>query len=378
MRRPLLLFFLCGIFCFDAQGWGFWAHQRLNRMAVFTLPPEMLGLYKNNLEYLTIHAVDPDKRRYAIDGEAERHFIDIDHYGSLPFANVPRYWKEAVEMYSEDTLRAYGILPYQLPVQIQKLADAFRAKDPVRILKLSADIGHYVGDAHVPLHTTENYNGQFTNQVGIHGFWESRLPELFAEKYDFFVGRAFFIDDIHMEIWNTVLESHTALDSVLSMEQQLNDTFSPDKKYGYESRNRVTVRTYSRPYSEAYHNMLNGQVERRMRASILRIGSFWYTAWKLAGSPDLRGISHTRVSDRPKSYQKKLKLKDREGSGYGFHQPLFRRMRQVDYACCCDPSQGTRTPVIHPPSLYQIGRQVNEETRPPASALTRLRKWLWG
>ena len=50
---------------------------------------------------------------------------------------------------------------------------------------------YYVGDAHVPLHTTENYNGKMTGQKGIHGFWESRLPEINADNYNFFVLKAF-------------------------------------------------------------------------------------------------------------------------------------------------------------------------------------------
>ena len=74
----------------SAKAWGFWAHQRINRMAVFTLPTEMLMFYKKNIEYLTDHAVDPDMRRYAIEGEAARHYIDVDHYGTYPFEMVPR------------------------------------------------------------------------------------------------------------------------------------------------------------------------------------------------------------------------------------------------------------------------------------------------
>ena len=46
----------------ESQSWGFWAHKRINRLAVFTLPPEMIVFYKTHLEYVTEHAVDPDKR----------------------------------------------------------------------------------------------------------------------------------------------------------------------------------------------------------------------------------------------------------------------------------------------------------------------------
>src|SRR3990172_4609601 len=97
-----------------AFAWGFWAHQRINRMAVLTLPPAMMGFYKRNIDYLTGHAIDPDKRRYVVEDEAAKHYIDIDHYGKWPFPEMPRKWDDAVEKYSEDTLRAYGIGPWHI------------------------------------------------------------------------------------------------------------------------------------------------------------------------------------------------------------------------------------------------------------------------
>ncbi|RMG71149.1 MAG: S1/P1 Nuclease, partial [Bacteroidetes bacterium] len=117
------------------HSWGFWAHQRINRLAVFTLPPEMLFFYKHYIEYLTEHAVDPDKRRYAVDGEAARHYLDADHYGELPFPELPRRWDEAVAKYSEDSLMAYGIVPWYLPLGVYKLQKAFEEGDLAAILR---------------------------------------------------------------------------------------------------------------------------------------------------------------------------------------------------------------------------------------------------
>ena len=310
-------------------------------MAVNTLPAELFQFYKSHLDFITEHAVDPDKRRYALDGEDVKHFIDIDHYGVYPFNNVPRYWNEAIKVIDQDTLETYGILPYSLPREMYKLTKAFKEKDLVRILKLSSDIGHYIGDSHVPLHTTENYNGQMTGQKGIHGFWESRLPELFGSDYNFFVGRAYYIDNVEMEIWDAVLESHNALDSVLSFERMLNEQFSPDKKYGYESRNNITVRAYSREYAGEYHDMLNGQVERRMRRSIHRIGAFWYTAWKNAGSPDLSELIGKKVKLRQKvKYKKRLKVINREGNGLSFFRNMRTGQQHLYADCCCKELDG--------------------------------------
>lgn len=44
-----------------AYCWGFWAHQKINYFAVFSLPPEMMVLFKPNITFISEHAVDPDK-----------------------------------------------------------------------------------------------------------------------------------------------------------------------------------------------------------------------------------------------------------------------------------------------------------------------------
>src|SRR5690554_1401291 len=84
--------------------WGFFGHRLINRMAVFTLPPELISVFKGHIEYLSEHSVDPDKRRYANSFEAVRHFIDIDVWGEPPFDNLPREWNEALAKFT--TLQA--------------------------------------------------------------------------------------------------------------------------------------------------------------------------------------------------------------------------------------------------------------------------------
>lgn len=279
--------------------WGFFGHKLINRLAVFTLPESLLLFYKNNIEYITEHAVDPDKRRYTVPEEAVRHFIDLDHYEqTVPVDTMPKYWKDAVSKYTEDTLNAYGIVPWHINTMRYRLTEAFKAKNTEDILKYSAEIGHYIADAHVPLHATENYNGQLTGQNGIHGFWESRLPELFSDDYDFFVGRAYYVEDILGLAWNATSGSFAAKDSVLSFERKLNSSFPADKKYTLEQKGQTQVKIYSKEYAKAYHQMLGNQVERRMRASVLAVGSIWYTCWVDAGQPDLTGIQAKPLNDK--------------------------------------------------------------------------------
>ena len=296
MKKILLLALTCLTLVSFRPFWGFFAHQRINRLAVFTLPPELIGFYKENITYITEAAVNPDRRRYAVEEEAPRHFLDVDHYGDTALATLPRDWKEAVAKFGEDSLQAHGVLPWHIFRMYLQLRDAFMVRDPALILKLSAEIGHYIGDAHVPLHTTENYNGQLTGQEGIHGFWESRLPEVFSSEYDFFVGRAEYIDNPRAAAWEIIAASHALVGRVLEEEKKLADKYG-EKKHSFETRGNATVKVYAIEYSRAYHRMLDGMVEAQMRASIKRTGDFWFTAWVDAGQPDMKALIDHRPSE---------------------------------------------------------------------------------
>jgi hypothetical protein len=298
-----------------AQAWGFYGHRRINRMAVFTLPPAMFGFYKSHLDYLSDHSTDPDSRRYAVAAEAPRHYIDLDHYvkpGEDPFTAMPREWDVAVQKFTEDTLQAYGIVPWYIPVMYGRLVNAFKRGSVDRILYFSAEIGHYIADAHVPLHTTENYNGQFTGQHGIHAFWESRIPELNAESYDHFTGRAHYIASPLDAAWQAVMGSHAALDTVFRMERELQATYPADAKYVLENRGRGSVQAYSREFTLAYEQSMGGMVERRMNAAIITVGSFWYSAWVDAGQPDLDRLDQKEVSDSLKQVLRTEREQEKE------------------------------------------------------------------
>ncbi len=269
--------------------WGFFAHKKINRLAVFTLPPEMIGFYKQNIDYIEEYAVAPDKRRYAVKDEAPRHYIDLDQYGDSATLKLPRNWKDAVNRFGEDSLMEHGIVPWQLIIMYYRLREAFLLYDPEKILRESAELGHYVADSNVPLHTTSNYDGQKTGQVGLHGFWESRLPELFSDQYDFFVGRASYVDNVSGYAWKGVIRANSALDSVLVFEKQLFE-ISGKKKFSFETKGRQTTKVVSYSYAQSYHEMLNGMVERQMKHSIKMVGDLWYTAWVDAGQPDLKKL----------------------------------------------------------------------------------------
>ncbi|MCC6721114.1 MAG: S1/P1 Nuclease [Bacteroidia bacterium] len=284
-----ILFIILILIPSNIFSWGFKAHKDINNAAVFTLPKAMFGFYKKNIDEITERAVNADKRRYAIAEEGCRHYLDADQYEkSLPLDTIPHNWNDAVKKYTKDTLMAYGILPWYLQLFRGKLIKAFEKKDAFQIIKLSADIGHYAADLHVPLHATKNYNGQLTNQIGIHSLFESRMYELFSLDYNLMTGKAKYIDNINETIWERFSQSVAAVDSVFLLEKLASAKFP--NKYVLNSKGTSSEKVYNKEFCKYYNKLLNGMIERRIKSAIDLVGSLWYSCWVDAGQPDLQNL----------------------------------------------------------------------------------------
>jgi hypothetical protein len=307
MKRCLALV-LSGLFVVAlCTSWGFFTHYRINRLAVFTLPKGMEGFYRANISFITEHAVSADKKRYVDSTEAPHHFFDADHYGKHPFRDMPQRWVDAAAKYSSDTLNKYGTVPWAIQSNYYWLVKAFKARDTTAILIASANLAHYISDAHTPLHLTKNYDGQLSNQTGIHSLWESRLPELFSNSYNYYVGKARYVNNTLAEAFKISRNSFKCVDTVLRIERALNRSFPAAQKYATEQRGNRKVKVYSVAYSRAYHKLLRGMVQRQMRASIQSVGSYWFSAWVDAGQPDLDELIKT-----PLTFEQKQRLNKEE------------------------------------------------------------------
>ncbi|MCL6524015.1 MAG: S1/P1 Nuclease [Thermoflavifilum sp.] len=301
---------------FLCLSWGIWGHQHINRAAVFALPDSMRVFFFNHIDYITEEAAVPDLRKYVIGDKAEpdRHYIDLEEFGEHPFDSLPRSWSAAVKKYGERKLHQAGILPWYIEEMEQKLEQAFRKKRTDEILFIAADLGHYIADAHVPLHTTVNHDGQLTGQRGIHAFWESQLPEYFGNTYNFHVAPAHYIPDIQAKIWSTIRHSYQLVDTVLLVEKRLLEHFPKDKLYRTDAQGNILKNTYGQPifseaFAKAYHDALHGMVEDQMRRAIQELADFWYTAWVNAGKPDLTQLDDPALTRaNRKIYEKAYRL----------------------------------------------------------------------
>ena len=139
--------------------------------------------------FISEHAIDPDLWRTAgwVE-EPPQHFLDLDAFGAAPFDALPREKDAAIAKFGKEMVQKNGLLPWRVEEMHGKLVRAFAdvkaerpyAKDNIKFL--SAVLAHYVGDAHVPFHAVVNYDGQLTNQHGLHSRFESQLFERYRSS----------------------------------------------------------------------------------------------------------------------------------------------------------------------------------------------------
>jgi hypothetical protein len=290
---------------FFLLSWGILGHERINKAAVMALPKPLQTFFYNHIDFITQESSIPDLRKSVLQDKAEgpRHYFDMENFGSKD--SFPKTMEAAKLKYDEKFLSKNGILPWYIQDMMVKLTKAFKEKRKSEILFIAADLGHYIGDAHMPLHTSDNHDGQNTNQKGIHSLWESRLPELFAKDYKFNVEGAKYIEDVNQATWDIMSDTHSLVAPLLAADKKLRTTTPENKIYvmdetGNIKKNRYNGVMYSDEYAQQLHTELNGMVEMQMKKAIAVTASFWYTAWVNAGKPDLSGLDATALTKRNK------------------------------------------------------------------------------
>jgi len=292
------------------SSWGMWGHQHINKSAIFALPDELRIFFYNHLDFVVEESNVPDLRKYTLSDKAEnpRHYVDIEDFGTID--SMPPTSKAAYAKYDNKLLQSSGILPWYIQDVMEKLTKSMQGKRKTEALFLAADLGHYLADAHMPLHTSSNHNGQLTNQHGIHAFWEAQLPEMFGKNYNVYTGNAKYIDDVTKETWRIIRHSHELADTLLAKDRELRKTFPAENIFqkgtdGKLVKNKFNQAVYTKEYAELYHKSLNGMIENQLRGAIAATANFWYTAWVNAGKPDLKALDDEGLTKRNRANYKK-------------------------------------------------------------------------
>lgn len=312
-KQIVITFSVIGM-AFIVLSWGVFGHERINNAAVMALPQPLQTFFYNHLDFITQESSVPDLRKYTLRDKAEnpRHYMDMENFGAVE--SIPLPFEEAKKKYDEKFLADNGILPWYIQETMTKLTKAFKDKRKTEILFLAADLAHYIGDAHMPLHTSANHDGQLTNQKGIHSMWESRIPEMFGKNYNFYTGEAKYVDNIEKATWDMLKDSHSQVEPLLSIDRKLRTTFTAENMYekdekGNIAKNKYGDLIYSKEYVTQFHTALNGMVESQMRKAIVATTNFWYTAWVNSGKPNLDGLDSKELTNRNKKNLKNdLKL----------------------------------------------------------------------
>ncbi len=292
-----------------SYAWGVWGHSKINRGAILALPKEMGMFFYNHADYITEEAVAPDIRKYTMGDKSEfpRHYIDLEDYRYTSPAGMPRTIDAAKAKFGKDSVDKYGTLPWTIQEVTAKLTVAMREKNKAEILFLAANLAHYIGDAHMPLHTSTNHDGQLTGQRGIHALWESQLPEQFGKNYSLYVRNVRYLPDVEKATWDIIDSSHKLVSVLLYNDWKLRDGKPIEMLYkiaptGQPEENKYGQKTHAYEYAHVYHELLAGMVENQMRAAIAATANYWYTAWVNAGKPDLSDLDPKYITDRNKKF----------------------------------------------------------------------------
>src|SRR5690606_9151133 len=204
---------------------------------IYELPKPMQAFFFTHKDSLVYGAPRPDVRRTKDDSEGSKHYMDMEYFGDSAFSVIPRQFEDAVAKYTLDTLNKYGTPPFVVVDYLDRLTNAFRSKHADSIVFYAADLSHYIADAHVPLHTSLNYDGQLTGQHGIHDLWETTVPEVEILNYQLNSRhKARYIQSPAEEIWKIIEHTFSLLPGMMEKEKEVAKDFTDATKYRWEVR----------------------------------------------------------------------------------------------------------------------------------------------
>lgn len=254
------------------RAWGENAERLIAGKAIETLPPDIRGFFEANRDFLSHHATDPlDQLAKSPTTERRNEYLYLDHYGKFPFDALPRDYKAATEKFSKSKLEASGVLPWQIGVYSQKLTAAMRDHDWEEVRLDAADLAAYVAQAHDPFHTTENFDGHLSGQMGVDQRFGTNLIDRYSMFFPMRPNDASFLQDPTDHAFDECMSAHAALENILLADR----------------RAREGLTDYTDEYYDRFYNLAGAILIRQLSDAASDVGSYWLTAWINAGRPQL-------------------------------------------------------------------------------------------
>ncbi|MGE3840388.1 MAG: hypothetical protein AB7I50_02255 [Vicinamibacterales bacterium] len=261
----------------SAQAWGFDVHRFIADRAIALLPPPLKSFYERHRVTIVEHAIDPDLWRSAgFEEEPPRHFVDLDGLAAPPFTDIPRDYDAALAKFGQQRLTENGTLPWRVSEMYDQLSKAFTqagagsspyAVDNIKFF--SSVLAHYVGDAHVPFHAVLNYDGQLTNQHGIHARFET---ELFAR----YRGRLRLAPP-------SVAPVHRPVDFIF--DELIRGFGKTEGILAADNAALGTATAYDDGYFDRFFARTQPVLTEQLSRAIAGVAATWIGAWEAAGKP---------------------------------------------------------------------------------------------
>ena len=259
--------------------WGLDVHRLVTSGAIDVLPTTLRPFYEKHRSFIVEHSVDPDLwRNVGFTEEPPRHYLDLDSYGAYPFKELPRDRQAAIQKFGREKIEQEGQLPWRVDEIYGRLVQAFQQQkagshpyslDDIKFF--SAVISHYVSDGHVPFHAAKNYDGQLTNQHGIHSRFETEAVLRNQAQLIIRPAPPIAVSDAVQFMFEALLKSFTLVDPVLKADR--------DAVRGREE--------YDDRYFEQFFGQVRPVLERRLSDSMTAVASMIVSAWEKGGRPDL-------------------------------------------------------------------------------------------
>ncbi len=268
--RATLAALLLGLVPARVVAWGANGHRLATHKAIETLPPKLRLWFEANWNFISQHVTDPLSAAAKNAAEIRFQRLEFEKYGRFPFDLLPRDYKAALKKYGKSTLDANGLLPWQIGLYSERLTNDMRAGNWTDARTDAALLAFYVGEAHDPFSTTDNFDGHVSGQPGVDVRFDSNLVDRFALFIYLRPNDAVFISDPTDHAFEDCLTSHSWLQAILLADR----------------RARAGLTDYTDDYYDRFYNTAGAIVIRQLSEASTEIGSYWLTAWNNADKPE--------------------------------------------------------------------------------------------
>lgn len=266
--RTLMMIALIILLC----SWGEKGHQKINGSAPQFFRAR-LNHFKGWSEKLAEHGSDADKRKKSDQTEGVKHYIDIDAYQDFVEKQMITESKDkAFNQYGKDFVMKNGTLPWVTDSTYRALVNQFKSKEWEKAVLTAADLGHYVGDGHMPLHLTLNYDGKLTDQTGIHSRYESKMINQHVDEITVNRSHIKRISNVNRYVFDYIYNNYQYKDSLLNAD-----------KLAYEKADRQ----YNDVYYLTLWNQTQGFTNKMIAGSSKALAALIKSAWIEAKRPRL-------------------------------------------------------------------------------------------